>query len=571
MRLASRLFFASGAVVLLAVVGLVLAADGVLRDGLEAEAAAGLEREARLVATLLPPDSATWPEAAHALGAMIQRRVTLIDSGGRVRGDTEFDRAALPGLENHAARPEVVAARRAGSGHDRRVSASTNAPQLYVAVAGGPPGLQVVRVSASLDAVSAQIRAVQNAVLAAGLVALAAAAVLAWITSRVLARPLEQLADAARAIAAGQAPAFPVSFVPEVARTSLALRGMHEELADRFARLRREREETRTLIEALSDGIVAASARGEVVSCNAAGRSLLGYPEGAPLPPLSELFHDKRARELLRRVLGGADVVQEPLDLDGRTLLVTGRMLPDGGTLLVLRDVTTLRRLETARRDFVANASHELKTPLTSIAGYAETLRADAASDSAAFRFADTILQNAHRMQQLVDDLLDLARIESGGWRPAIEVVELAAAVGDAWHDVEDCGSAANVTFTVTIAPEAHAVPADPTALRQILVNLLDNALRHTPPGGRIGVTAELAQDSVRIAVSDTGVGIAAEHLPRIFERFYRVDPARSRQRGGTGLGLSIVRHLVEAHGGRVEAESELGRGTTIRMTFPAG
>jgi signal transduction histidine kinase/HAMP domain-containing protein len=569
-RLASRLFVASGAIVLLAIASLVIAADRVLRAGLEAEAAAGLEREARLVATLLPGDSAAWPDAARTLGALIQRRVTLIDPTGRVRGDTEFDRASLPGLENHAARPEVVAARRAGTGRDRRTSASTNAPQLYVALAAGPPGLAVVRVSAALDAVDAQVRAVQNAVLAAGLLALAAAALLAWVASRVLARPLEQIADAARAIAAGQPPVFPASHVAEVARTSHALRGMHEELADRFARLRREREETRTLVEALSDGIVAAGARGDVVSCNAAARRLLGFADGAPLPPLGELFHDKRARALLRGVLSGAEVVQEPLELEGRSLLVTGRALADGGTLLVLRDVTTLRRLETTRRDFVANASHELKTPLTSIAGYAETLRADAAPDSPVHRFADTILQNARRMQHLVDDLLDLSRIESGAWRPAVEVVELEPVVREAWAEVADQAGSA-VTLTVTVPPDAHALAADPAALRQILVNLLDNALRHTPPGGRIGVAAERVADGVRLSVSDTGVGIPAEHLPRIFERFYRVDPARSRQRGGTGLGLAIVRHLVEAHGGRVEAESELGRGTTIRLAFPAG
>ncbi|MGH7644123.1 MAG: sensor histidine kinase, partial [Gemmatimonadales bacterium] len=290
--------------------------------------------------------------------------------------------------------------------------------------------------------------------------------------------------------------------------------------------------------------------------------------EDAPLPPLGELFHDKRARDLLLDVVGGAEVEERELALDGRTLLVTGRTLPDGGTLLVLHDVTALRRLETVRRDFVANASHELKTPLTSIAGYAETLASDADAPDAR-RFAQTILANARRMQHLLDGLLDLSRIESAGWHPERRVVELDAAARDAWAPFAERAADAGVGFELAVAPPAHALPVDPDALRQILTNLYDNALRHTPGGGRIRVMGDVVHDSVVVAVHDTGAGIASQHLPRIFERFYRVDASRAREGGGTGLGLAIVKHLVEGHGGRVEAESQLGQGTTIRMSFP--
>jgi len=568
-RLATRLFVASGLIILATVVGLVSAADGYLRRGLEVETADELERDARLTAALLVADSSAWPEEARRLGALIGRRITLVDEAGRIRGDTEFDRGALARLENHGARPEIVAAARDGVGSNRRVSASTNAPQLYVAVRGGRPGLAAVRVSAPLDAVDAHVADVQRAVLGAGVFALLAAAALAWLASVVLARPLVQLGDAAREIAAGRTPTFPESRLPEVARHVMALRGMHEQLASRFAQLQHERQETRAVLEAMSDGVIVADRRGEVTACNAAGRRLLAFREGAPLPPVGELFHEKRARDLLRRLVAGADVEQEELEVEGRTLLATGRTLPDGGTLLVLRDVTALRRLEHVRRDFVANVSHELKTPLTSIAGYAETLAAESDTDQAR-AFAETILGNARRMQRLVDDLLDLSRIESGGWRPATDIVELEPAVRDAWAPFAERARNGGVTFELAVSPEAHAVPADPDALRQILTNLFANALRHTPAGGRIRAGAELVQDSVRLFVADTGSGIAADHLPRIFERFYRVDPGRSREQGGTGLGLAIVKHLVEAQGGRVEAESALGRGTTIRMTFAA-
>jgi signal transduction histidine kinase len=345
---------------------------------------------------------------------------------------------------------------------------------------------------------------------------------------------------------------------------------MHEELAVRFAQLQRERQETRAVLEAMSDGVIVADRRGDVTACNGAGRRLLAFREGAPLPPVGELFHEKRARDLLRRLVAGAVLEQEEVQVEGRTLLATGRTLPDGGTLLVLRDVTALRRLEQVRRDFVANVSHELKTPLTSIAGWAETIAAERATGDDTRRFAETILANARRMQRLVDDLLDLSRIESGGWQPAIDIVELDVAVRDAWAPFAEQARATGVTFETAVAPEAHAVPADPGALRQILINLFANALRHTPAGGRIRAGAELVQDCVSLFVTDTGSGIPAAHLPRIFERFYRVDPGRSREQGGTGLGLAIVKHLVEAHGGRVEAESALGRGTTIRLTFPS-
>jgi two-component system phosphate regulon sensor histidine kinase PhoR len=236
----------------------------------------------------------------------------------------------------------------------------------------------------------------------------------------------------------------------------------------------------------------------------------------------------------------------------------------------VMSDVTDMRRLETMRRDFVANVSHELKTPLTAIAGYAETLAAEADPTSQAAGFAATIGQNARRMQLLVDGLLDLSRIESGHWQPKRTIVEIEAAARDAWAPFAERAATAHIRLDTTIPRDAHAVSADPDALRQIFTNLFDNALRHTPAGGTIRVSAEVLSDGVAVAVTDTGNGIPPEHLPRIFERFYRVDSGRARHQGGTGLGLAIVKHLVEAHGGRVEAESVLAKGTTIRLHFPA-
>jgi len=570
MKLATRLFLSMSLLVAAAVIGSIIAADAVLRRDLEAETAATLEAEARLLAAFLPADSTRWPETARAAGQQLGRRVTLIDPVGRVRGDAEFDRAALAGLENHAGRPEVRAALESGLGRAERLSASTNARQLYVAVRGGPPGIAVVRVSASLAGIDARIHTVQRAALGAGLLMLIAAGLVAWLIAGALARPLVQIAGAARDFAAGRPAVLPDSRIPELAQHVDALRLMHEELDERFAELRHEREESRTLLEALSDGVIAADARGVVVSANAAARRLLEFRPGDPLPPLTELFHDQQHRALIREVLEGRAVERREMDLGERTVLVSGRTLPDGGALLVMSDVTDMRRLEKMRRDFVANVSHELKTPLTAIAGYAETLAAEGDPASQTAGFAATIGQNARRMQLLVDGLLDLSRIESGHWQPKRSVIEIDAAARDAWAPFAERAATAQIRFHTTIPREAHAVSADPDALRQIFTNLFDNALRHTPAGGTIRVAAELQSDGVAVSVADTGNGIPPEHLPRIFERFYRVDQGRARHQGGTGLGLAIVKHLVEAHGGRVEAESALGHGTTIRLHFPA-
>ena len=569
MRLATRLFAAISLIVAATVVGVIALADRILRGHFEAEIAAGLEREARLITIQLPDDSAQWPDAARRLGALVGHRVTLVAPDGRVRGDSEFDRPALAQLENHLERPEVLAALRDGTGQARRLSASTNEPQMYLALRGGPPGLAVVRVSATLASVDAQVRGAQRAVAWAGIGALIAAAVIAGVASGALAHPLRRLGLAARDIAAGRLPEFPDSSIPEVAASASALRTMHAELERRFAELKRERGESAMLIEAMADGVLATDAEGRVTAMNLAARRLLGYGPSAELPPLEQLFHQKRARELVEEVLSGRDVDQRELELGSRTLLATGRRLPDGGSLLVLRDVSELRRLEAVRRDFVANVSHELKTPLTSIAGYAETLTHELA-DGQSRQFAETIVQNSRRMQHLVDDLLDLSRIESGGWRPKPEDVELGGLIQDAWQPVADAAKRRGVELSVAPETERARVWADGEALRQVFTNLFDNAVRHTPKGGRVTVTAETRGERSRVAVADTGAGIPAEHLPRIFERFYRVDPSRARDQGGTGLGLSIVRHLVEAHGGEVTAESTLGRGTTIRLSFPA-
>lgn len=565
MTFGARLLLAVVTILVVTVVGTMLAADRWLRASIESSLADEMRREARLLAEALPADPAQLPQAARRLGALGNRRMTIVDSTGRVLGDSEFDDASLALLDNHLSRSEIAAAWATGSGVANRFSTSTNRVELKVAVREWPG---VVRVSAPIDQVDAVISDAQRGVFLAALAALAVGIMLAWVVERQVTRPLDRLVTAARAVATDHAPVYPASTIPEIRQLVRAFRTMQEGMAQRMDELRRGREETAVLLGSMVEGVIAVDQAGAVVFCNAALRRLLDYPEPEPLPNLRELFRSADARQLVDAVLGGEAVLGRELSLDGRTTLVTARPLPTGGAVVCLHDITELRRLEMVRRDFVANVSHELRTPLTSIAGYADVLARDVPDPKTAARFLDVIRTNAARMQHLVDDLLDLARLESGTWRPEAQWVDPEEMARSAWAPFVEPAAAADVAFASLIGDGVRLF-ADPEALRQILTNLVDNALRHTPRGGRIQIEVTAADGGTAVIVSDTGSGIAAEHLQRVFERFYRADPARSRSQGGTGLGLSIVRHLVEAHGARVDLTSALGRGTTVRMVFP--
>ncbi|HEX6643129.1 MAG TPA: ATP-binding protein [Gemmatimonadales bacterium] len=562
----ARRYLAGTFIVLLVALGtLVWHAGRALRTTLEADVAAVLEREARLVSAALGTDTLAWQRTIARFAAATGNRITLVDRAGRVVADSDFRLDPLPALESHAGRPEVRAALRGGIGRDIRESETVGRDLMYVAVAGGPG---VVRVAEDMARATVIARDVQRAIGISAALALAIGLIAAMLAARATARPLAELAGAARAIAAGSPPRFPHSGIGEIDALVRALREMHGQLAARFGALRHEQAESAALVESMSDGVVAADARGQITLANAAARAMLGYGPEDRLPELGALFHTKAARDLIARAVASGAPESETLETDGRSLQLTVRSLPGGGSILVLHDLTETRRLETVRRDFVANVSHELRTPLTSIRGYAETLLADDADAETRRGFAGTIVSNAGRMQRLVDDLLDLSRLESGAWRPAREPTDAVALAREVWAAFAERPEARAVTFLA----EGDGAPldADPVALRQVLTNLLDNSLRHTPPGGRITVSVAGGRDGATLAVADTGSGIPREHLGRIFERFYRADAGRSRMQGGTGLGLSIVKHLVEGHGGGVSAASELGTGTTITCWFPA-
>jgi len=564
-KLAHRLLLQSLAIVGVMVVSVVVIIDNQLYSSITEQAVQDLAGEARFLATQwksgVDPDS-----LADEAGAAMGHRVTLIDSAGHVVGDSEFDGPALKALENHSNRPEVIEARKNGVGSIRRMSPSTGEEQLYVAV-NAPRG--IARVSVTTRAVEEIFARARSGVLLAGLISFLLAAILAVLFSRAVSRPITDLRDVARALAAGERKRYPALAAPgEVGDLADAVHRLAEQLEARISALAAEQSILSALVETLNEGVMAISPSHEVVRINDTGRRLLSIRRPIPFG-IDFLPRDATLRSAISLALSGTETEPEEVVIGEATLSLTARPLANGGAVVALFDLTPIRKLEAVRRDFVANVSHELRTPLTIIGGFAETLQDRDVPPAMRAEFAKTIFSNAQRMQRIVDELLDLSRIETGHWKPRPQLIRIADVASEVFGRVGASANAKSITLDIEIEPEAETIYADRTALEQILLNLLENAIRHTGEGGRITIRTTRDGDGVSLAVGDTGSGIPPEHLPRIFERFYRADSGRSREAGGTGLGLAIVRHLVEAHGGTVRADSTVGVGTTVSIFFP--
>jgi signal transduction histidine kinase len=566
-KLAHRLLLQSLAIIAVMVISVVVIIDIQLHSSIIEQTTHDLAGEARLLATQwrsgVDPDS-----LADEAGVATGHRITLIDSTGHVVGDSEFDGPALQGLENHSNRPEVVDARKNGVGSVRRMSPSTGEEQLYVAVKA-PRG--VARVSVTTVAVEEVFARARNGVLVAGLISFLLAAILAVLFSRAVSKPIVDLSNVARSLAAGERNRHPALSAPgEVGDLADAVHRLAEQLEARISALAAEQSILSALVETLNEGVIAISPSREVVRINDTGRRLLSIARPIPFG-IDFLPREATLRSAISLALSGTETEPEEIVIGDTTLSLTARPLVNGGAVVALFDLTPIRKLEAVRRDFVANVSHELRTPLTIIGGFAETLQDRDVPPGMRAEFARTILANTQRMQRIVDELLDLSRIETGHWKPRPEAIHIADLAAEVFGRVAASAKAKGVTLDTAFDAGALTIYADRTALEQILLNLVENAIRHTGEGGRITTRTVREGDGVSLSVGDTGSGIAPEHLPRIFERFYRADSGRSREAGGTGLGLAIVRHLVQAHGGSVRAESVVGAGTTIRIFFPDG
>jgi len=491
---------------------------------------------------------------ADRLGATLGARVTVIGMDGWLLGDSEVPLERLARVENHAERPEVRAAIERGSGTARRQSATVAVDLLYMAEPFGE-GTGVVRIAKPLDEIAGALARLRWLFLVATAITLAAAIALSAGAARLLSRTLRDVVATA-------------TQVGEVDPLAMSERDIERTVAT----LAVERARFGAVLEGMADGVVATDPSGRVTLMNRAGHELFGAGQDATGRSLLEVVRVPALDEL---VSGGGDQSEGKNEIEVEVPATRRRVRarraaqPGGGTVLVMQDVTTVYRLENIRRDFVANVSHELRTPVSVIQANAETLAAGALTDGAtAPVLIEAIHRNAERLADLIEDLLDLSRLEAGQYRVDIEPVAIGAAALRAVEALERVAGQRGTTIEVAVPGDLVAL-ADAGALHQVLVNVVTNAIVHTPEKSGVTITGRLADGRVRIEVSDDGPGIPAAQRERIFERFYRIDPGRSRAMGGTGLGLSIVKHMVDAMGGRVGVRDNQPRGARFWIDLP--
>ncbi len=537
-----------------------------------------LAAQAQIVAAAVAPHLEAGERVAaidplvKRLGARIDARVTIVAANGSVLGDSRANPAMM---DNHAARTEVIAARRTGIGEAERHSATLDADFLYVAVPILEAPGAVARVALPLDDLDAAVGRIRRDVALATVTAAALAITVALIVAGRITGPLEDLRRQAGRIAAGQLHAV---VRPAGTRELADLAHAFNAMAADLRRLVTEQEQSRSRLEAtlanLNDGVVITDEAGTVVRLNAAATRMLGTTsEEAVDQPIIVASRDHDLAGLLAAALAtdGARTATVEHGRDRRILEVSAQPFSGGGKrlgLVVLRDVTELRRLERMRREFVANVSHELRTPLASIRAVVETLEAGAVDDPAvAGEFHRRIIGEVDHLVGLVDELLDLARLETGRAVLTSESCDPVDVLTRAVERLRPQVERAGLVLRVEVPPDLPRVRVDRGRIEQVLINLVHNAVKFTPEGGEVVASAELADGMVQMSVRDTGVGITAEDLPRIFERFYKSDMARRSP--GSGLGLAIAKHIVQAHGGTIWAESAPGAGASISFTVP--
>ena len=544
-----------------------------------------LRAEARILAEALAlPWSLEGPgpwvdELVDRSGRSTETRLTVMTMDGTVVGDTTASGDALRAIENHSGRPEVREALSLGEGTDERLSNTARERQMYVAVDIRRDGrlLGVARASLSLARIELEASLLQRSLGLALLSVLALASALAWFLSRPLAEPMSRILEGAQALARGDLEKrIPEGRDDEFGQLARVLNHAAYGIQEQLGATARERARFSAVLAAMEDGLLAVDHRGIVLLKNdalARSHDLAGSTGTHYL----EVFRQAEIGALIDQVLKSGERRTAEIDLagSGRSFVLVGVPFPASpgeahGAVITFNDVSERRRVDRIRRDFVANASHELRTPLTSIRGFVEALEDGGLEETeVAKRFLSRVRANADRMASLVDDLLELSRLESGAQPSSLEPLDCRAVARDVVASFAKIAARKSIALDSALAP-APEVLSDGDRLRRILEHLVDNALKYTPDGGRVTVRVAAEGEAVMVSVEDTGPGISKEHLPRLFERFYRVDTARSRELGGTGLGLSIVKHLAESIGATVYVTSVTGQGSQFSVRLRA-
>jgi len=571
---------------------------------------ASLHAQARLMssevkAAPIADDPEGLQALARRLAEQVSVRVTLIASDGRVLADSDRTSEQVTQMDNHLGRPEVRASLSEGIGSAIRRSETTGAEMLYFALLLRQNGVTtgILRLGMPLADVSRNLVTIRHALLIGAALALVAAIVLGFLFARHVTRPIAQMTAIARRMADGDF-SRRISALPtdEVGQLGQAFNTMAQRLEERLGEFEEERAKGAAILDSMVEGVLAVDGENRILFINASACRLLNVPSvGVEGRPFLEVIRNKEMLDLLYRTVREGGVARQELEIyipvhrivqvHAAPLKGRGRT---SGAILVMHDITELRRLETVRTEFVANVSHELRTPLTSIRGYLETLLEGGLEDREHARpFLEVIHKHTERMGRLLDDILDLSNIELGKIALHRRPTDLRELVESVMTIYGPQAAKQEIELRAEVPADLPPAFADRDRVAQVLINLLDNSLKFTPKGGTVRVAARRVSgfgfrvsgskpgtenvqpgtasvsERVEISVSDTGIGIASQDLPRITERFYRADKTRSRELGGTGLGLAIVKHLVEAHGGDLVIESQLNRGTSVRFSLP--
>ena len=493
-------------------------------------------------------------------------RATVIDPTGKVLADSEAD---VSTLENHSSRKEFAAALAGKLGVDERKSQSLGVPYLYVAapVSGG-----AVRLAYPLPEMEITDRPLAVALTWGSLAAFIFALLIAALAAQYVGWRLQRIVTFSERVAGGDLTARIASRSgDEIGQVAAALDKTTRRVEESYARLQTSQRELETLLNSMQDAVVAVDGEGRIQWANRSMDRLLHRAARLNAP----LIDSVRDPDFLTAIQEAArdQVVRSARSntiVSGRTFDVTAAPMPGGGAVAVLRDLTETERMEKSRRDFIANVSHELRTPLTSIQGYTETLLDSPLEDGHVRDFLEIIRKNSARMSRLTEDLLTLARVESGEQRFDIQRINTKELLQDAGESFREVARSYGVDLVIENSVPAGHVNADREAIHQIFSNLIENALKYAASGKKVILGARPVTNGIEFYVRDFGPGISSEHLPRLFERFYRVDKARSRESGGTGLGLAIAKHIVLAHGGTIRAESELNHGSSFLFALTA-
>ncbi|HKV79557.1 MAG TPA: ATP-binding protein [Candidatus Sulfotelmatobacter sp.] len=574
----NRIFFKLLAVFLIVIAATAAILDVMLGNAWEGSLRTEIERNLKQKTLLFAhrveiDHTHTLAEIAAQEGQAAGARATVIDASGKVLADSESDPVQM---ENHAKRVEFAAALAGQTGENERRSATLGIPFLYVAAPISGGAVRLAYPLSDIEAVQAQVR--RKLLWGSGIASLMALLIAAG-ASTWMARRLQRIVDVAVRIESGDLRAR-VNETPldEIGRVAAAIDKTAEQVERSFAAVRSSQRQLETLLNSMQDAVIAVSPDGLVRWANQPMDRLV--PQHTRLnAPVVETIRDPDFLATVKAAMMNKDAktARATSIVPGRAFDVTAAPLPDGGVVAVLRDLTETERVEKTRRDFIANVSHELRTPLTSIQGYTETLLDTIHDDSAPTReFLDIIRKNTVRMARLTEDLLTLARVESGETRFETEPVPPVDLLHDAEESFREVARVHGVDLQIMdsnngsgLVESLPQVLADREAIHQVFSNLIDNAMKYGRGGGRVELGARAAQRGIEFYVKDFGGGISSEHLPRLFERFYRVDKARSRESGGTGLGLAIAKHIMRAHGGSIRAESELNHGSMFVFTLP--